>query len=188
MKKSMLSQSAGELKKVRVLTLCALFAAMAVALELVASIDIGPYISIGFSGLPNQLVDLLFGPVTGSLFAGALDILKYIPKPTGAFFFGFTFDAMLAAFIYGVAYYKKPVSFWRILIAKGLVALIVNMFFATLWLSMLYGKGFFILFPARALKNVIMWPIESVIFFVLAKGIERTGIFRGMLEEPKKDK
>ena len=51
MKKSMLSQSAGELKKVRVLTLCALFAAMAVALELVASIDIGPYISIGFSGL-----------------------------------------------------------------------------------------------------------------------------------------
>lgn len=35
------------------------------------------------------------------IFGGALDVLKYIIKPTGPFFFGFTFDAMLSGIIYG---------------------------------------------------------------------------------------
>jgi ECF transporter S component (folate family) len=174
----MFSQSAKELKKVRVLTFCAMFAALAVVLEYATSIDIGPYIKIGFSDIPNQLVDLMFGPITGSLFAGVLDIIKFAVKPSGTFFFGFTFNAMLAAFIYGCFYYKKPITFWRILVAKGIVALIVNVILNTLWLDMLYGKGFFVILPARALKNLIMWPINSVIFFLISTAIERTGVLK----------
>ena len=43
---------------------------------------------------------------------------------------------------------------------------------------MLYGKGFLVLLPARAIKNLIMWPIDSVIFFALTRLIEQTGVFR----------
>ena len=136
------------------------------------------YIKIGFSAIPNQLVDYLFGPVTGSLFAGVLDIVKYVLKPDGAFFFGFTFNAMLAAFIYGCFYYKKKLTLWRVLLAKLIVILVVNVFLNTLWLDMLYGKGFLVLLPARAVKNLIMWPIDSVIFFALTRLIEQTGVFR----------
>lgn len=147
-------------------------------LNSVASINIGPYIKIGFSAIPNQLVDYLFGPVTGSLFAGILDIVKYVMKPDGAFFFGFTFNAMLAAFIYGCFYYKKKLTLRRVLLAKLIVVLVVNVLLSTLWLDMLYGKGFLVLLPARAVKNLIMWPIDSVIFFALTRLIEQTGVFR----------
>ena len=177
-KQNIFVSSSQELKNVPALAACAMFAALAMILNSVASISIGPYIKIGFSAIPNQLVDYLFGPVTGSLFAGVLDIVKYVLKPDGAFFFGFTFNAMLAAFIYGCFYYKKKLTLWRVLLAKLIVILVVNVFLNTLWLDMLYGKGFLVLLPARAVKNLIMWPIDSVIFFALTRLIEQTGVFR----------
>lgn len=177
-KQNMFLSSSQELKKVPVLAVCAMFAALALILNSVASINIGSYIKIGFSAIPNQLVDYLFGPVTGSLFAGILDIVKYVMKPDGAFFFGFTFNAMLAAFIYGCFYYKKKLTLRRVLLAKLIVVLVVNVLLSTLWLDMLYGKGFLVLLPARAIKNLIMWPIDSVIFFALTRLIEQTGVFR----------
>ena len=76
--KNMFLQSAKELKAVPTLAACAMFAALAMILNQVASIDIGPYVRIGFSGIPNRLVDYLFGPVTGCLFSGILDVVKYL--------------------------------------------------------------------------------------------------------------
>lgn len=162
-----------ELKVTRNLVICGLMAALSIALKFAASIDLGPYIRIGFSGLPNRVVELLFGPVVGSLFGGMLDILNFIVKPTGAFFPGFTFDAMLAGLIYGCMYYKKPISIKRILIAEFIVKLIVYCGFNTLWISMLYGKGFMVLLPMRALKNLIMWPIDSAIVYFLFKLVNK---------------
>jgi len=135
-------------------------------LSMTASIEVGPYIKIGFSGIPNRIVEFLFGPVTGCLFGGAMDVLKYALKPTGPFFFGFTFNVMLAGLIYGSIFYKKPVSIKRIMAAELLVKVIVNCFLNTLWISMLYGKGFFVLLPARLLKNAVMLPIDSMILYV----------------------
>ena len=157
--------SMNQLKVTQNLVICGLMAALAVVLSYVASIDIGPYIRIGFSGIPNRMVEFLFGPIVGSIFSGMLDILKYLIKPNGPFFFGFTFDAMLASVIYGSLLYKKPVKLWRIALAELLAKLIVNCGFNTLWISMLYGKGFFLLLPARILKNAIMLPLDTAILF-----------------------
>ena len=162
--KNMFLQSAKELKAVTTLAACAMFAALAMILNQVASIDIGPYVRIGFSGIPNRLVDYLFGPVTGCLFSGILDVVKYFLKPSGPFFFGFTFNAMLASFMYGCFYYRKKLTIKRVLAAKFIVMLTVNVLLNTLWISMLYGKGIMVLLPARALKNLIMWPIDSIIW------------------------
>ena len=32
--------------------------------------------------------------------------------------------------------------------------------------------------PMRALKNLIMWPIDSIVFFAIAKALEQIGLFR----------
>ena len=48
----------------------------------------------------------------------------------------------------------------------------------TLCLSVLYGQGFLVLLPARALKNLIMWPIDSIIFYTITKALERIGAFK----------
>ena len=175
---NMFVESAKELKSAHVLTVCAMFAALGIILGTVGSINIGPFLRISFSSIPNQFVDMLFGPVTGGIFSGALDIVNYLLKPTGPFYFGFTFNVILAGVIFGCFFYKKPITFWRVLAAQGLVALIVNVILNTLWMQVIYGQAFMAILPMRLLKNLIMWPVNSTIFFLVEQALEKTGIFK----------
>ena len=155
--KELYQQSLQELCHTKTVVLCGLLAALAIVLSMV--------IKIGFSGLPNRIVEFLFGPAVGCLFGGALDLLKYVLKPDGPFFFGFTFNAMLSGLIYGTLLYRRPVSIKRIVIAEFFVKLVINCGLNTLWISMLYGKGFIALLGPRVIKNMIMLPIDSFILF-----------------------
>ena len=177
LKTSIFRDSARELTKVSSLTACSMLAAMAVVLKMTTSVTLGPFIRIGFYDIPAQIAYMLFGPVTGSLFGGLLDLVEFFVKPEGAYFFGFTFDKMLAGFLFGMFYYKKKLTFPRILLAEGVERGIVNLFFNTLWLSVLYGKGFLALLPERVLSNVISWPLYSILFFCVVRAIESTGVF-----------
>ena len=118
---TMVGKSLQEFANLRTVVMCGLLAALAIILGYTTSINIGPYIKIGFSGIPNRVVDFLFGPVVGGIFGGVLDLLKFIIKPDGTFFPGFTFDAMLGGVIYGAFLYKKPVKVWRVAAACFLV-------------------------------------------------------------------
>lgn len=168
-----LKSSLLELAVTRNVVLCGLLAALAIILGTVATINIGPYLRIGFSGIPNRIVEFLFGPVTGCLFGGALDLLKFVIKPTGPYFFGFTFNAMISGVIYGAILYKQPVSIKRILVAEFLIKTIVNCGFGTLWLSMLYGDAFLVLLPARAIKNAVALPVDSTILYFMLTYIKK---------------
>ena len=162
-----LKSSLLELTVTRNVVLCGLLAALAIILGTVATINIGPYLRIGFSGIPNRIVEFLFGPVTGCLFGGALALLKFVIKPTGPYFFGFTFNAMISGVIYGAILYRHPVSLKRIIVAEFLVKTIINCGFGTLWLSMLYGDAFLVLLPARAIKNAVSLPVDSALLYFL---------------------
>ena len=74
---TLFTDSFRELKAVRTITTMAMLAAVAVILGYF-SIEYGKFIRIGFSGIPNGIVDYLFGPVAGAVFHGALDIIKVI--------------------------------------------------------------------------------------------------------------
>ena len=78
----------------------------------------------------------------------------------------------------GALLYRKPLSLKRTLVATLIVMLLVDMVMNTLWLTILYGQAFYVIFPARALKNIIMWPIQTAVLFAVLKGLERAGIFR----------
>jgi ECF transporter S component (folate family) len=142
------------------------------------TIVLGDYIKIGFATVANQFVYYLFGPVVGTFFGGALDILKYLIKPTGPYFPGFTISAAVGGLIYGTILYKRPISLKRILIAELVVSIVCNMLLGTYWLTVMYGKGFFAILPMRVFKNLIMWPINSMIFYTIGKALEASGIFR----------
>ena len=166
--------SLAEFKRLRNVVFCGMMAAVAVVLGYVTSISIGPYIRIGFSGLPNQVVDCLFGPAVGAIFGAALDIIKWFIKPTGDFFPGFTISAALGGIIYGFAFYKKKISVQRVFIAHLIVTLFVNICLNSLWLKMLYDQAIMAMLPARVLKNAIMLPIDTFITYVMLKAVERT--------------
>ena len=167
---TLFTDSFRELKAVRTITTMAMLAAVAVILGFF-SIEYGQFIRIGFSSIPNGIIDYLFGPVVGGIFHGALDIIKYMMKPTGPFCPQLTLVVILAGILYGCFFYKKKLTIWRVLAAKFVVMLVCNVILTTLCLNVLYGQAFMVLLPARALKNLIMWPIDSVIFFCNHKGL-----------------
>lgn len=174
---ALFTDSTQEFKSVRTIALCGLFAALAFILESF-SVQVTNYIKIGFSGLPNELVDFLFGPVVGCLFAAAMDVFKWAVHPTGPWFFGYTLNAFLAGLIYGSFLYRKPIRIWRILAAKLLVAMLINVGLGTLWNSMLYGNAFLVILPPRLIKNLVMWPINSLVLYLVLRVLEGTGVFR----------
>jgi ECF transporter S component (folate family) len=162
-------ESIKEMKLTHNLVLCGLMGALAIVLNYTTSIFITDYIRIGFSGLPNRVIDYLLGPGVGAIFGGVMDILKYFTKPAGGSFFpGYTLSAILGGLIYGSLLYNKPVKLWRVLAAEFLAKLFVNCGLNTLWLKIMYGNAFWAILPTRALKNLIMLPIDTaILFFVL---------------------
>ena len=166
-----------QLKQVKTVTVCAMLGAVAIVLGSL-SIELGSTLRIGFSGIPNGIVDYLFGPVAGAVFHGALDIIKYLMKPTGPFCPQLTLVVMFAGVLYGCFFYKKKLTIWRVLAAKFVVMLICNVILNTLCLQVLYGQALMAILPMRALKNLIMWPIDSIVFFGIAKALEQIGLFR----------
>lgn len=174
---ALFTDSAREFKHVRTLTACGLFAALALILNSF-TVQLGHYLKIGVAGLPNEMVDVLFGPVVGSLFAGVMDILKLMLYPSGAWIPGLTLNCLLAGLIYGCFLYHKPTSYWRIFAAELTVALLVNVLLGTFWLSQVYGKGFLAMLPARLIKNIVKAPVDSLILYTVMSVLERAGIFR----------
>lgn len=96
-----------ELKHVKTLTTAAMLMAVSVVLGYF-TIEAGPYLKIGFGGVVNQFVYYLFGPVAGAVYGGVLDLVKYVVKPTGAFFPGFTLMRCWAACCMAQFWYRKP--------------------------------------------------------------------------------
>jgi ECF transporter S component (folate family) len=169
-----IKESAAELKNVRSLCTVAMLMALSAVLNMVSTINIGAFIHIGFAWIPIVLIDALFGPVTGAFAAAALDVINYALRPDGAFFPGFTVGAMLSAFIYGLFLYRQQIGAVRCFVSHGLVSLVNNIFLNTIWLSILYGQAFKALLLPRLIKNLITWPVYSIIMLVIFTAIERT--------------
>lgn len=165
-----------ELKNLRTLVMTALFIAIAVVLGFF-SVQLTENLKLGFSFIANELTAMMFGPVVGGIMGGIADIIKYLLNPTGPFFFGFTFNAILGAVIYGVMLYKKPISFKRILASKIIVAIIVNVFLNTYWLSILYGNAFLAILPPRLIKQIITVPIQAIMLYGVIEVLEKAKFF-----------
>lgn len=163
-----------EFRSIRVVAFCGVMCALAVILSTVATINLGPYMKIGLSGIPNQVVDYLFGPTVGALFSGSLEIIKFVLRPDGVYFPGFTVSAVLAGMIYGMVLYRRALTVARVCVAHLLVKLIVNLGCNTLWLVILYKKAVWAIFPARVMTNLIRLPGDVLVTYLLLKTIERT--------------
>ncbi|MCI8440905.1 MAG: folate family ECF transporter S component [Provencibacterium sp.] len=161
-----------ELKKTRTLTTIALLVAMGVILGFFTIVP-SETLKIGLGFVATSIMGFLFGPVPATLGAAAIDLISYMIRPTGPYFFGFTLDKALSGLIYGLFFYRRPVRLWRSAAAKGLVSLLVNCLLATYWLSLLYGKSISLLLPARVIKNAIALPFEAVAIWLLLAGVQK---------------
>lgn len=165
--------SLARIKETRVLTFCGMMGALALILSYVATIKIGQFIRIGFSGLPGQIIDYLFGPWIGAIFAGTMDIVKWFVNGDGEFFPGFTITAVVAAIIYGFFLYNKPIKISNIVISQLLVKVFCNIGLNTLWLKMLYNQAVLAILPGRIISNAVMLPIDCFIMYAMLKVVNK---------------
>lgn len=163
--------SSKELKSVKNLAVASLLITMKLILDLF-TIQFNQALHLSFEFLPFASLSMLFA-VAGAMSGGLSDIINYIMNPKGAFFPGFTISAMVSGIIYGIAFYKKEISIKRCIFAEIAIVVIVDLLLNTFWLSLLYGKGFFVLLPMRIIKNTVMIPINVAMMYFVLKLVDR---------------
>ncbi len=162
-----------EMKSIRSLVTISLLLAVQVVLGLF-SIPVNNALQISFEYLPLCICAMLYGPVP-SMISGALcDLIVVMIRPTGPFFPGFTFSAMLSGLTYALLLYRKSSPLmWRFAVSRLLVVLVCNIVLNTLWVYILYGAGSLSYFPGRVLKNAVEYPLSIFLLCAIERILPR---------------
>ena len=105
----------------------------------------------------------------------AADLIGYaINSHGGAFFPGFTLTAALTGFIPGLLLSKrrKVLQWWQVGLTVLITDLIAGVFLNTVWLTIMFGQGFFVLLPARLLARLVTLPIYTLAVFLVAQAYQ----------------
>ncbi len=141
--------------------------AILIALEVILTRFVGistPMLRISFGFLPMVIVAMYYGPIWGGGAYALADVLGSLIFPIGAYFPGF---------IYGLFLHKRKVTVGTGLAAVIAVVLGINLLVNTFWLTIILGKGYMAMLPARFVKELLCVPIDTALILVLSKATRR---------------
>lgn len=155
-----------ELKDTRILVFAALMIALRVAMKLLY-IPLAPNLRINTAFVANALGAMVFGPVMAAICAVASDVLGYLQNPEGVYFVPFLLTEISGSVIFALFLYRAKVTPVRVMLSRFCICFLVNIVMNTplmMWYYSLYmgGKTYILTLP-HILKNLFMFPIESVI-------------------------
>ena len=129
------------------------------------------------------MIAMVYGPVYAFVIGIFSDIIGYFTSQTaGAFNFGYTIQAALCGFIYGVCLYKTKITFTKVFISRVLVNFLMNTIVGSfLFIFVMYfntGDGFdltaylekvkYYMLLMSFPKNVLyLLPQSAVLYFVI---------------------
>lgn len=158
--------------------MAAMLIALSVALTRVFSANLliagvpAARLSVGF--LPIILAGIALGPYYGMAVGAAADALGYFLFPSGVYFPPITLTSalvgLLAWLIYRLA--AKSPEWLRLLLCVAAVQIVCSMLLQTVWISMLYGKTYMVLFPARAISALVTIPIYYFIIHAIVAALK----------------
>lgn len=151
----------------KTMTTTAVLVAAAVVLSRFLSINAWN-LKIGFTFVPVFLAAYLYGPWVGGLTGGLADFIGAVLFPIGAYFPGFTLTCILTGILFGLLLHNKQ-TMKRVLLAAAVNQLVLGLILNTLWISVLYGSAFRLLFFTRAMQCVVMLPVEFVVIGIISK-------------------
>lgn len=123
---------------------------------------------LSFGEIPIMLAGVLFGPAAGDLTGVAADLIGYmINSHGGPYFPGFTFTAALVGLIPAMLLHRKRENLIAVQVAGAVLVtdLLTGVLLNTLWVSIMYGQGFFVLLPMRVLARLVTLPVYTVVVF-----------------------
>lgn len=162
-----------QMKQPRTLTMASLLIALNIVLGYF-SIWFSAYLRVGFGFVTQPIVATLFGPLVCCMTGMIQDILSYLLNPVGGYIPTYTLCVGISGMIYGLLLYRKPISFWRVLVAKTLVLVFSNILLNSIALAPTVGSGFVGILPARIIKNLLLLPIQTVVAYLVLKFVKRS--------------
>jgi ECF transporter S component (folate family) len=129
------------------------------------------YLKISFSFIPETFIGMLFGPLWSGIGNAVADVVGMLLFPKAAYFPGFTLNAFISGFIYGFFYYKKELTWKRIIIATLIVTVLINIILTPIWLFMMYKASLTIFAVPRIVKTIIFFPIQVVATYYLGNKV-----------------
>lgn len=137
-----------------------------------------PIVRIGFSFIPTAIMAMMFGPLLTGAGSVLSDFIGITLFPTsGAYFPGFSLSAFLSGVLYGWFFYKKDMTWQRILLANVIILIVVDLVMNTYWLYLMMGPGIIAQIPLRLVKSLIILPIKVGVMYALGN----KGILRGQM-------
>lgn len=187
----MFKSSFDELKDLRTLVVTGMLIALAIILKMLA-IQITEDLRISFSFIAIATIGMLYGPVVCSMSAFSVDLLGYLiaNKTARGYYPPLALVGILAGIVWGIFLYKRNfnktnIFIFNIILARLSVTIICNIMLNTYFLytgfvnpefSLFsisnYTPFFIYLFP-RLIKNVVLFPIESILLISLLPVIAR---------------
>lgn len=171
-KKSDLRQ---QLKNPRVLAVCAMMMALNIILG-TFTIRFSAYLRVGFGFVTQPVVAMLFGPMVCCVTGLIQDVVSYLLNPVGAFVPAYTLCVGISGIFHGLILYHKPVTFWRVLLAKLVVIVVGNILLNSIALAPTVGSGFIGILPSRILKNLLLLPIQTVVCYLILRLVQQRKI------------
>ena len=151
-------------------------------------------LGLSFTYLFFSMISMIYGPIAGLVIGIFSDVLGYfIGGASGMFFPGYTLDAMLAGFVYGLCFYKTKLTFAKCLYARLIVNLFVNVVMGSLWYCIVYVGDFtfdsyltyvtIISLP----KNLIYLLPQTILLFIVLRAMTRPFAAFGLIDQRIRD-
>ena len=167
--------SAKELSNPATLTVCAMMLAISLVLSYFGNISITflgtNVIKLSFVIVPIAVAAMLYGPVGAGIIGGPSDIIGFRGSPMCAYIPGFTISMILIGFAFGLVLYEEKPTVPRIAAVQLFVSAVISTLLGSLWFVLFYGFKPLQALSVRGIKELVMYPINVLLIFVIARVI-----------------
>jgi len=160
------------LTKMKVFDMCliAVLFALQLALKPIKIFSGFGNLNMGITYLIFATITMIYGPIWGLIIGLFSDVFGFFINPSSTFMFGYTIQAMLTGFIYGLFFYKTDIKFGKTLLCRLIINIFLNgLFGAVLWgiyAGLNYEGVMTYMLTISLPKNIIYLVPQSIILYL----------------------
>lgn len=161
-----------EFKNLRMLLFAALIVALRVALKSV-SIPVTADLRIGVGFFVNAFGSMVYGPVVAIAGAAVTDTLGALLFPSGPYFPLFLITEIAGSLVFALFLYRAEITSLRVILSRFCIDFFVNIVLQTpvmmAYYQIMLGKSYKVFHLPRIIKNLVMFPVESVLLILFLR-------------------
>ena len=178
--------SVNSLKKIKIFDMCliAILFALQILMKFVSIPSGFANLGLGLTYLIFAYICLIYGPIWGLIIGFSSDVIGFIMKPT-LFHPGYTLQAMLTGFVYGICFYRTELKFSKVLLCRIVINILLNgIFGAFLWGSyaeLSLDATIVYMIAVSLPKNIVYLIPQSLLLYFFLKAAVPLMIRKGLV-------